>query len=91
MANTIEETKESITSDDTIYQKKVILHNDDYNSFDHVIECVMTICHKSQREAETITWEAHTNGKAVCYEGSLETCETVAQKMDNENLTVSVE
>lgn len=32
--------------------------------------------------------EAHTNGKAVCFQGSMEECETVAENMTNANLTV---
>ncbi|HMV77243.1 MAG TPA: ATP-dependent Clp protease adaptor ClpS [Leptospiraceae bacterium] len=81
------EVKEDISK---IYRHRVVLYNDDINSFDHVIECVMTICGKNEEEAFKITLEAHEKGKSVCFDGSIEACETVAEKMGIENLTVSL-
>lgn len=81
------EIKEDISK---IYRHRVVLYNDHINSFDHVIECVMTICGKNEEEAFKITLEAHETGKSVCFEGSMEACETVAEKMGTENLTVSL-
>ncbi len=50
----------------------------------------MRICFKSEKEAKRIAMEAHNKGKAICYEGSIEACETVGEKMGDEGLTVSV-
>ncbi len=75
----------------SIYGHRVILYNDDVNSFEHVEECLMKICFKTEEEAMEIAMEAHTNGKAVCYEGSMEVCETVAERMTYEMLTVTYE
>ncbi|MCB1194319.1 MAG: ATP-dependent Clp protease adaptor ClpS [Leptospiraceae bacterium] len=74
-----------------IYANKVILYNDDFNSFYHVEKCLVKICCKSKAESKRIALEAHNNGKAVCYTGSMEACETVAEKMGEANLTVSIE
>lgn len=81
----------TIHGTDDVYGNRVILFNDDFNSFDHVEYCLMHICFKSIKEANKIAMEAHSKGKAVCYEGSLETCETVAEKMSEQNLTVEVQ
>ena len=35
--------------------------------------------------------EAHDKGRAVCYTGSMEVCELIAEKMGEKGLTVSVE
>ncbi|HMV42946.1 MAG TPA: ATP-dependent Clp protease adaptor ClpS [Leptospiraceae bacterium] len=86
----IEEETEVSTRIDNIYEHKVILHNDDVNSFEHVEDCLMRICFKTKKDAEKIALEAHNKGKAVCYEGSIEACETVAEKMGDERLTVSL-
>ncbi len=91
MPEIFEEILSELSKNDSIYSNRVILFNDDHNSFDHVIECVQKICHKSERESEAITLEAHLTGKAVCYEGSLEACETVVELMGEEGLTTSVE
>ncbi|MBX9852195.1 MAG: ATP-dependent Clp protease adaptor ClpS [Cytophagaceae bacterium] len=42
------------------------------------------------KEAKKIALEAHNNGRAICFVGSLEECETVADKLSAENLTVSI-
>lgn len=76
---------------DNVYANKVILYNDDFNSFYHVEKCLMKICHKNKAESKRIALEAHNTGKAVCYTGSMESCETVAEKMGEANLTVSIE
>ncbi|MBE7410582.1 MAG: ATP-dependent Clp protease adaptor ClpS [Leptospiraceae bacterium] len=93
MAPITEEITESQIkySTDDIYGNKVILYNDEFNSFDHVEDCLIKICFKNKREAKKIAMEAHTKGKAICYKGSLEECETVAEKMGKEKLTVSLE
>ncbi len=90
MPDLIEEQTELLQKDDTIYSYKVILFNDDYNTFDHVEDCLMKICHLSWLKAKKVAMEAHKKGKAICYTGSLEECETVAEKLASENLTVTV-
>jgi ATP-dependent Clp protease adaptor protein ClpS len=87
----VEEETKVTDGIDSIYSHKVILYNDDFNSFDHVEECLMKICFKTEEEAIKIAMEAHTKGKSVCYEGSMEVCETVYELMSEENLTVSIE
>lgn len=73
-----------------IYFHFVILFNDSVNEFSHVENCLMKICFKSKKEAKQIAIEAHTNGKAICFLGSPEECETVAEKLTTERLTVSI-
>lgn len=75
---------------DNVYRHQVILYNDDFNTFEHVEECLMAICKKDKKEAKRIAREAHEKGKAVCYTGSMEECETVGEKLSQEGLTVSV-
>ncbi len=45
---------------------KVILHNDDYTPMDLVINILTSIFHKSVDEANSIMWQVHEKGKAVC-------------------------
>jgi len=88
--STTETIEEVVFATDNVYKHHVILYNDDVNSFDHVEDCLMTICKKTYDEATRIAWEAHETGKAVCYTGSLEECETVGEALASEGLTVSV-
>jgi ATP-dependent Clp protease adaptor protein ClpS len=86
-----EEVTESRLQINNIYSHKIILYNDAYNTFDHVEDCLIKICYKSKKEAKKIALDAHNNGKAICFDGSMEICETVAEKLSAEDLTVSVE
>ncbi len=85
--NTLEKT----SVDNSIYSHHVILFNDEVNSFDHVEDCLMRICFKTKHESKKIALEAHEKGKAVCYKGSLEECETVGEKLSSQKLTVEVQ
>lgn len=86
-----EEEQETIIRNDNIYSNKVVLFNDNVNTFEHVEECLVQICKHGKLKAKKIAMEAHTNGKAVCYTGSMEVCESIAEKMGNKGLTVTVE
>lgn len=83
------EIQESPLRVDGVYKHNVILHNDSVNHFDHVESCLVKICKKSKKEAKKIAREAHNQGRAVCYSGSLEECETVAEALGEQGLTVS--
>lgn len=43
----------------------VYLINDDYTTFDHVVEVLMTIFGKTKPEAEAITVMVHNSGKGL--------------------------
>lgn len=73
-----------------IYQYFVVLFNDSIHEFQYVEDCLMKICFKTKREAKAITQEAHEKGKSICYMGSLEECETVAEKLLSAELTVEL-
>ncbi|TGM57560.1 ATP-dependent Clp protease adaptor ClpS [Leptospira biflexa] len=82
------EEKTSLKTD-SVYSYFVILFNDSIHEFAYVEDCLMKLCFKTKRDAKKIAIEAHTNGKAICFQGSMEECETVAENMTNAQLTVS--
>ena len=53
-------------------QHEIILHNDDVNTFDHVIRCLMRICDQTLEQAEQCAYIVHYHGKCVVKTGSLE-------------------
>lgn len=56
----------------------VILYNDEWHPYDQVVFQVQKATGCSLEEAEFITWEAHTEGRAIAYTGAAEECERVA-------------
>jgi ATP-dependent Clp protease adaptor protein ClpS len=45
--------------------RDLILYNDDVNTFDHVIECLVEICSHDLIQAEQCTYIVHYNGKCT--------------------------
>lgn len=75
--------KQSITRSPS----KVVLQNDEVNSFDHVIETLIKVLNVSEEQAQDFANTAHFTGRAVVYEGQLEICEHYAQQLNENNLT----
>lgn len=69
----------------------VILLNDDWHTFDEVISQLIKATNCSRRQAEEITWEAHTKGEAICFTGPRERCEHVASILEEIDLGVRIE
>ena len=59
---------------DTLEEKvhEIILYNDDVNTFDHVIECLVKICDHTFIQAEQCAYIVHYSGKCSVKTGSLE-------------------
>lgn len=68
------ETKElEIVEEDIEEQSpaKLIVWNDDINSFDWVIESLVTVCDHTHEQAAQCAWIIHTKGKYAVKTGTL--------------------
>ena len=54
-----------------VSQKKLVLINDDFNSFDHVIDCLVAICEHDPIQAEQCATITHYNGSCIIKTGKL--------------------
>jgi ATP-dependent Clp protease adaptor protein ClpS len=52
--------------------KDLIVFNDDFNTFDHVIQTLIRVCKHTAEQAEQCTWLIHYKGKCAVKTGSLE-------------------
>ena len=59
----------------------VVLHNDDVNGFDFVIEVLRKVFHYDQLKAERLTLQAHETGRSAIWSGSLEVAELKADQV----------
>lgn len=50
----------------------LVLHNDDYHTFDYVIKALVDICRHTYEQAEQCTILVHYRGKCVVKNGSYE-------------------
>lgn len=49
---------------------KLIVYNDDHNTFDWVIQCFVEICNHNATQAEQLSYIVHFTGKATVKTGS---------------------
>jgi ATP-dependent Clp protease adaptor protein ClpS len=70
---------------------RLILWNDDVNTFEHVIHCLVKYLDYSETQAEKIAWTVHTKGKCAILEGSFTEVEVYRKILQQEGLTVSID
>ena len=56
----------------TANEHRIILYNDDVNTFDHVITCLVRICDQTPEQAEQCAYIVHYHGKCVVKTGAYE-------------------
>ncbi len=87
--------EETFTLDEILSSLKtihrLILWNDEVNSFDHVIHCLMKYLDYSEIQSEKIAWKVHNEGKCDILEGSFTEMEVYRKILQQEGLTVSVD
>ena len=67
-----EEILELVKHKESVVKEHVIiLHNDEVNSFDHVIDCLIDFCDHSDLQAEQCSLIVHYNGKCTVKTGEL--------------------
>lgn len=69
----------------------VILWNDDYNSMDHVVVCVVRICNVSTETAVQHMLTAHKEGKANVKTCPFELAEAIREQLEMSGLTATIE
>ncbi len=70
---------------------KLVLHNDDVNTFDHVIDMLMIYCDHTEQQAEQCAWITHLKGKCVVKEGDYKLVKDIAVALLEEGLLVEIQ
>lgn len=71
---------------------RVLLHNDDFNSMEYVVQTLMqTVGGMTQPQAVNIMMEAHTNGMALVITCALEPAEFYCQTLISHGLSSTIE
>jgi len=87
----IEILEESGISPNLEKECKLVLWNDDVNSFPWVISCLMVLLNFSLEDAEKSAWTVHIQGKDVVKTGAKESLMPYKKKLEENKLTVSIE
>jgi len=75
----------------SIPRYKVLLHNDDINTMDHVVRALMRVFKFERPECERIMFEAHERGVALCAVEPLEQAELHRDQLVSFSLISTIE
>lgn len=71
-------------------QYQVILNNDNHNTFDHVIECLIEVCGHNYLQAVQCATLTHGAKRCSVYVDSYDACENVREELVKEGLDVVI-
>lgn len=69
----------------------LVLHNDEVNTFDFVIECLMDICEHSTVQAEQCTYLVHYKGKCEVKKGSFDILRPMRHALVDKGLSATID
>lgn len=76
---------------ETSTMREIVLHNDDVNTFDHVIMSLMEICDHDPIQAEQCAWIVHHNGKCSVKRGSFDELEPRCVALLDRGLSAAIQ
>ena len=76
--------------DDSL-QNKLILQNDEVNTFDWVIETLVEVCKHTVEQAEQCSYIIHHKGKYAVKHGSLETLRPMKDAITDRGINATIE
>jgi ATP-dependent Clp protease adaptor protein ClpS len=62
-------SEELLLEEVTVKQHEIVLFNDDVNTFDHVIDTLISVCDHTPEQAEQCSLIVHYNGKCTVKTG----------------------
>jgi ATP-dependent Clp protease adaptor protein ClpS len=92
--NILPDTKQEFDTDTlTLTEEpcRLIVWNDEVNTFEWVIETLIEVCHHSQEQAEQCAMIIHTRGKYAVKEGSYEELKPMCDAITERGIGATVE
>lgn len=79
------------TKEEIVAESALVLYNDHVNTFDHVINCLMTTCKHELMEAEQCAYIVHTAGKCIVKYGMYDELEPQCTSLLEKGLSAQIE
>ena len=82
MMSTKEKIQEEVdTLEQEVFQYEIVLHNDDVNTFDYVIDSLVAVCDHTVEQAEQCAYLVHYKGKCTVKSGEFKELEPKCSKL----------
>lgn len=72
-------------------QARLVLHNDDVNTFDYVMEALVEVCNHSMTQAEQCATITHYKGKCDVRSGAMKEMKELRYQLVSRGLKASVD
>jgi ATP-dependent Clp protease adaptor protein ClpS len=92
--NTLTETElnqDTEVLEEKVVESRLVLHNDDHNTFDWVIETLMEVCNHDELQAEQCALLVHHKGKCSVSRGSYMKMKMMKDEIINRGINATVE
>jgi ATP-dependent Clp protease adaptor protein ClpS len=86
-----EEEEDLLTIAVTDKKFSIVIYNDDVNTFEWVIRCLVELCGHERRQAEQCAWLIHSKGKYAVKRGSFDDLAPVCQALCDRGLSATLE
>lgn len=71
--------------------REIVVHNDDVNTFDHVILSLVEICDHEPIQAEQCAWIVHNNGKCSVKRGTYDQLEARCHALQERGISAVIQ
>jgi ATP-dependent Clp protease adaptor protein ClpS len=72
-------------------KSQLIVYNDDYNTFDWVIQCLMEVCDHTHEQSEQLSILVHFKGKATVKTGTMSVLKPMKDALIDRGLSAVIE
>jgi ATP-dependent Clp protease adaptor protein ClpS len=83
--------EENISKEKLTDNRFLILHNDEVNTFDFVIESLVDICNHNEIQAEQCAFITHFKGKCDVKKGDIDSLKPLKDKLISKGLSVTID
>jgi len=84
-------SEQQLSETDLMHENEIILYNDDINTFDHVINTLISVCDHTLEQAEQCSLIVHYKGKCGVKSGSYSELKPMCTKLLQAGLSAEIE
>jgi ATP-dependent Clp protease adaptor protein ClpS len=77
--------------EEVVPENKLIVHNDEVNTFDWVIETLIDVCNHTCEQAEQCAYIIHAKGKYAVKHGSMQTLLDMKHEITDRGISATIE
>ena len=84
-------SEQQLSETDLMHENEIILYNDDVNTFDHVINTLISVCDHTLEQAEQCSLIVHYKGKCSVKTGSYSDLKPMCTELLQAGLSAEIE